>query len=307
MQLFKKYHQWGIELTGFGRPFGIGIDGDNAIMITDMDCHVVIKIDSNFHSSTCWNGIDGWTPLEKIDDGFTEKRPKNPPIGLNGPHSVAIGFGRRLIVCCYYQPSIVECLDDGSCKYLIGGDILTGPASAMIDHKERLLVAEYAQNLIHAFDLTCTYLGSIGLSSTNENLCFDACLGSSLPSSKLIGGFDRPHMAITLGDGSLLVADTWNNRVQKFSPQGFPLGCYGDGREISCPVALSSDSMGRVLVTSWGDNNLVLFTCENQSKTLDLGTKLNNPYDARFYRDGIVVADSHNGRVLICNDLLSFK
>lgn len=80
------------------------------------------------------------------------------------------------------------------------------------------------------------------------------------------GTFNEPW-GIALGpDGSVYVADTWNNRVQKFTPQGEfittwgygisqtedPFGFYG-------PRDIAVNSLGEVYVTDTGNKRVVVF------------------------------------------------
>ena len=122
--------------------------------------------------------------------------------------------------------------------------------------------------------------------------------------SSLPCGFDRLHMAMPLADGYLLVADTWNNRLQRVSPKGEAMVWPVSGTEIPCPVAVDEDGNGRILVTAWGSSRLLLFGKDGRRLELGEIPDLNKPYDARFYRDGFVVADSHNGRVLVFDKLI---
>lgn len=303
MRLFQRRWEWGLELSGFGRPFGIGVDHDDRLLVTDMDCHAVVRFDADFRAFQCHDGGSGWAAPAPLLNGVDRGRPKASPRRWNGPHSVAADPAGRLLVCCYYRPIVTALLPDGQCERLIGEEFLSGPATARVGRQGRVLVAEYAQNLILAFDPDGSFRGRLGRSAANEALRYDVGRGP-VPPSSLPGGFDRPHMAMPLVDGSLLVADTWNNRLQRFSPQGEPVAWPGADTAIPCPVAIDEDGAGRILVTAWGSGELLLFAPDGRRLHLGGIPKLDRPYDARFYRDGLVVADSHNGRVLVFDKLL---
>lgn len=302
MRLFQRRREWGLELSGFGRPFGIGIGYDGGLLVTDMDCNVVVRFDPEWRTFQWHDGGSGWAAPALLPEGVGRGRPRSSPRGWHGPHSVAADPAGSLLVCCYYQPMIAALLPSGRCERLIGEEFLSGPATARVDQQGRMLVAEYAQNLVLAFDPDGTYCGRLGRSAANEILCYDAGRGP-VPPSSLPGGFDRPHMAISLADGSLLVADTWNNRLQRFSPQGEWQVWPNADMATSCPVAIDEDSSGRILVTAWDSGELLLFGPDRRRLRLGGMPRLDKPYDARFYRDGLVVADSHNGRVLVFDEL----
>lgn len=242
-------HAWGLELTGFGRPFGLAIDGQGRLYVTDMDRHRIFRFDADLKSHDVLGTEGTW----------------------NGPHSLDFDAGGRGLVTCYYTPGI----------YVLGSNTplqleraVTGPASALFDASGRFLVAEYSQNAVLQYEA-------------------DGRLATTFD-----GRFDRPHMARELADGTVLVADTWNNKLQRFDPSGAPLDA--DVAVVSCPVAIDSDPGRGWLVTAWGDNAIVRFDANGRPAGRLDAPALDKPYDARWLDDDrIAVADSHHSRVLI--------
>lgn len=308
-------------LTGFGRPFGLGFDNRGLLLVTDMDCHVVVRWDLDQNSYQCHYGINEcWGPALAPLSGFSSTRPKQHPVGWNGPHSAASDASGRIVVTCYYSPAVVNVPTDGVAELLIGPDRLSGPASATIDPQGRLLVAEYAKNLVMGFDASGRYLGRLGRATNGDALLFDSD-DLAVPASAGAGGFDRLHMATTGVDGCILVADTWNNRLQKFSPSGEYLCLLNDLTgwkdvpdrgfwnrtvgpvSIPCPVAMDQHADGRILVTAWGSSQLFLLESGGCGTELSVPTTLCKPYDARFHKNGVVIADTHNGRVLVVENI----
>lgn len=320
MRLFHQKTEWGIMLSGFGRPFGIGFDLKGNLLVTDMDCHVVIRFDTNFETFQLHDGLGGsWSNQFKINSGYSSERSKCAPHGWNGPHSVTTGSSGQLFVTCYYQPMVVELAGDGKAKVLITSKELTGPATAQLNAQGHLLVAEYAQNLVLRFQLDGSYHGRLGRDARRGLLVFDSAVGGVLRSS-LIGGFDRPHMVKSLSDKSIVVADTWNNRLQRFASSGEFIAWHsGEGRWraglqteinaklgiIKCPVAIDEGPSGQLLVTAWGSDRLLLFGSDGAARSVIGLPQLNKPYDARFFNKGVVVADTGNGRVLVLDKLNS--
>lgn len=320
MQLFRQSHSWGLEITGLGRPMGLGLDRQGGLLATDMDCHLLLHFDSTLQQVRCHDGlINGWGKQIPLTPGHTTLRPSRAPGGWNGPHGLVEDSLGRLLVTCYYTPLVAALNHDGTAEVLIGGDLLKGPATACIDAQGRILVAEYAMNLLMVFDPQGGYLGRLGFQTGVGLLRFDTGRGA-VPAATAAGAFDRLHMAVGAPDGGVVVADTWNHRLQRFSSQGEFTGCLVDGRGwqpvveptgvavdrgISCPVAVDMNEAGQLLVTAWARNQVLLLDAQGQIVPMQLPFELDKPYDARFFRQGLVIADSHHGRILIVDNLAS--
>ena len=102
-------------------------------------------------------------------------------------------------------------------------DALGGACYGSIDDSGRLMVAEYKLNAVFAVTSEGLFVGALGggHSGFTEQRGFAAGKGGS--------EFDRPHMCRGRADGTLIVADTWNHRLQLFSHDGRFLGVLGGG------------------------------------------------------------------------------
>ena len=197
----------------------------------------------------------------------------------------------------------------------ITGDELIGPATTRRDAKGCLLVSDYAQNAVLKYKTDGEIIWRLGAESRQVETKSRANT-SGVQKTSLLARFDRPHMATPLKDETIVVADTWNNRLQRFSPDGELISWHsGDGGwqaamespveaslgTFKCPVAVDENLAGDLLVTLWGSGNLMLLSSDGTSQPIPVLQSLNKPYDARFFGAGVVVADTGNGRVLVLN------
>lgn len=272
-------HAWGLELTGFGRPFGLGRDRDGRLLVTDMDLHLVVRLDARLERFEWHNGSGGWQGPVPVASRRVDAAPPRQatPAAFNGPHSVDVDRHGDLYVTCYYGAAIHRVSASGEPLATIGRDVLTGPASAMFDAGGRLLVAEYAQNAVLVLDTAGRVMG------------------------RLRGVFDRPHMARALADGTIAVADTWNDRVQQFTMDG-ELMDETLAAPVARPVAVDPLPDGRLLITAWGDDRVLAVDRATSTIASMMAPGLDHPYDARWMDAGVVVADSHHARVLVLSE-----
>lgn len=299
-----------IEITGFARPFGLKVIPDGTAYVTDMDLHAVFRIAPDFRTYRVLVGPDGWsTPQAFGPDQQRQAEPRGPQI-FNGPHSLDISADGDMCITTYYTPALHFVAPNGRIKHtaqeLTAGITLTGPATSNYTPDGTLLIAEYTQNSVIRWHPHNGQIDTIGHTQPDNAL------------------FERLHMAKQLGSGKLIVADTWHHRLVLIDQNGMCIGWWRPspkneqqdawnpdiktdvgsatpGNSFG-PVAVDEHPLtGDVLVTDWGNNRLLQLRPEGRIvATLD-NFDLKNPYDARFYGNGLVIADSHHGRVLFIN------
>jgi len=127
------------------------------------------------------------------------------------------------------------------------------------------------------------------------------------------GGLFNEPWGIAVGpDGSVYVADTWNNRIQKFTPDGKFIKAWGFGISQTDdpfgfygPRAIAVNAEGHVLVTDTGNKRVVVFDSDGNYLTkfgeTGLGPgQFDEPVGIAVDSAGqVFVADTWNQRVQV--------
>jgi predicted membrane-bound mannosyltransferase/sugar lactone lactonase YvrE len=123
------------------------------------------------------------------------------------------------------------------------------------------------------------------------------------------GTFFEPWGLAVAPDGSVYVADTWNHRIQKFSPEGEFLTMWGFFGQAERPDAFWGprdvviDEEGRIIVSDTGNKRIVIFGPDGESiaefgeEGFALG-QFYEPVGLALDTDGnLYVADTWNQRI----------
>ena len=212
---------------------------------------------------------------------------------FNGPHSVLSGLDDQLFVLCYYDSTLWSLKGETPAKKLDLNQCIGGPATITRMNENLIAVTNYGFNSIAWFDNKFNYLGRMGFDKQKGARVFDKEKGQLLPTSSL-GGFDRPHMIQSLSNKGFAIADSWNNRVVKCDCSPFELE----------ELLNSSDSVLDKCVDEFRKNKSLVIIDEVGKRTLYNGLiDLKKPYHAVFNNGGVAIADSHNSRVLLIDDV----
>jgi predicted membrane-bound mannosyltransferase/DNA-binding beta-propeller fold protein YncE len=135
--------------------------------------------------------------------------------------------------------------------------------------------------------------------------------GSTIEGGAPAGTFYEPWSIAIGTDGSVFVADTWNHRIQKFTPDGEFLmqwGNFGQGESATAfwgPRDIAIDSKGWVYVTDTGNKRIVVFD-ENRNFITEFGGagllagQFDEPVGVAVDKNGrIYVADTWNQRIQV--------
>ena len=81
------------------------------------------------------------------------------------------------------------------------------------------------------------------------------------------GEFNRPYGIALDGDGMVYVADYWNNRVQKLTPEGKVLAVIntkGKGDRLNQPVGLCVDNNDILYVVDYGSSTVCMYNTDGE-------------------------------------------
>ena len=220
-----------------------------------------------------------------------------------------------------------------------GNDQLNGPYGVDVDAAGNIYVADSNNSTIKKFSPEYKFVASVGVNGKGNGQFFQLrravvgagsnplvygadlwgnkvevftnagaltrTLGGSHPPT---GGFNKPYgLALTATD--MLVADTANHRVQRFTYAGKFLSSFGErgfGEDLSGlnwerDVAVSPSGM--IWVADSKNNRLLEFTAAGAATGKALGRlgsangQFNWPYALSFLGSDLVVADTFNDRV----------
>ncbi len=176
---------------------------------------------------------------------------------------------------------------------------LQRPRAIAIARDGTVYVADTANHRIQHFDASGTWLGGWGT--------FGDVAAGSAPG----GTFNEPWGIALAPDGKVLVADTWNHRIQVFQPDGTFVrmwGTLGQGaspQELYGPRAITVDERGRVFVVDTGNKRVMVYDEEGGYLT-QVGSagfeagQFDEPVGISLTPAGdLVVADTWNRRVQV--------
>lgn len=199
----------------------------------------------------------------------------------------------------YQEKSIVLAADQIIGTGGVGPGQFNAPRGIAFAPDGSLYVADSRNHRIQHFNAQGEFLGMWGSFG-------DVATGQAPPAT-----FNEPWGVAIGPDGSVYVADTWNHRIQKFTPEGKPLltwGHYGlaeSGDAFWGPRGIAVDSQGRVYVTDTGNKRVVVFDA-NGNYISQFGTvgmepgQFDEPVGLALDADGnVYVADTWNQRIQV--------
>ena len=199
---------------------------------------------------------------------------------------------------------------------ILAGDnfyMMDSPRDVAIGPDGRIYVADSRNHRILIFTSEGEFIdefGQFGASDYNTNVM--------APN----GTFNEPWGIAVGPDGIVYVADTWNNRIQKFDSNGNFINLWGDfgaaetAYDFWGPRAVAVDSAGNIFVSDTGNKRVVIFDSNGQNlgefggAGMGVG-QFDEPVGIEVDDEGrVYIADTWNSRIQIMlpdADLLSYS
>jgi len=290
------------SISGFSRPFGITVDEVENMYITDFGGHNLLIYDRNF------NLIQNINP--------------NDESILKNPHSVDFDSKENMYITDFGNKKIQKFSKEGEfMKTIIDEDYLKGPATSYFDENENLYVSDYGSNALLKFSKNGAFMGWIGAKQDGTLTNGWEIRLSETSASTIPGGFDRLHMSRVDQNENIYVADTWNNRIQKFSKNGKLIGWIGAKQDgtltngwekegiaasssipggLNTPVSLDISEDGDLIIFEFNGNRIQKFSKEGKFIEI-LATGFNQGYDAKLKNNKLYVVDTGHNKIQIIN------
>jgi streptogramin lyase len=147
-----------------------------------------------------------------------------------------------------------------------GGEV-GGPAGTAVDSAGNVYVAEQDNDRVTKYDSNGNFLLTWG-KDVNQSTPGDVCTSGDTcqagTSGTADGQFDEPSGLTVDSSGNVYVADSGNDRIQKFDASGAFLtkwGASGSANgEFNMPTDVATDSLGEVYVTDRDNNRIQRFS-----------------------------------------------
>jgi streptogramin lyase len=167
----------------------------------------------------------------------TEQSGSAAEVGRNYNPVESKGMPTKFAEFSVSATALVDIEENGACPAL-----LAGPKSLAVAPDGDVYVADLGHSRISVFNDQGIYLFSFGT------------LGPE-PGKGKPGEFNEPSGVAVGPDGTVYVADTWNERIQKFDPKGTYLGEYsGPSYAFYSPRDVAVDNAGILYVADTGNS-----------------------------------------------------
>lgn len=274
--------------TGPGQltsPHNVAIAADGTIYVLDSGNHRVSVFDANGAFVTSWGQFG------------------DQPGQFNDPWGLAVD-DEFVYVADTWNYRIQKFTRDGEFVLAfgqsgspsadqVGGGLFYGPRDILVLPNNRLLVTDTGNHRLQMFDRDGNFIQQLGSLGT------------------LLGQMHEPVGLAEGPAGDIFLADTWNSRIQRFSPDLTPLAEWKvdawSGESIVNKPYLAVDSNGRLYVTDPEGYRVLIFNTGGQylGRFGAFGTDLSTfglPQGIAIdSQNAVYVVDSANSRVLKFN------
>jgi sugar lactone lactonase YvrE len=266
---------------GMRGPVGLAIDAEGRLWVADAGNHRILRFDgaASKADGAAANGVLGQANFTTSDTGLSAS-------GLNNPQGVAVDGNGRLWVADTFNNRVLRF--DGAASKTNGApangvlgqtgftsktiDQISIPFGVAVDSSGRVWVVNNTASTLIA---TSAVLRFDNAASKDNGTAPDGILGTTTGSGITANRFSYPTGAAVDSQGTLWVADYFNNRVLRF-----------DNASSKTNGAAADGVLGQ---TTFGTNGSGITQ-----------NRLNGPYGLAVDANGtLLAADSNNNRVLV--------
>lgn len=280
--VYRLTETWGRKGSGpgqFRRPTGIAAERDS-VLVADTGNQRVQRLSMSGRF------------IERFGEGA----------GLRKPIDVAPGPNQTIYVSDFELDRIFAFSADGALLLKWGESgtapgAFEAPAGLAVDQQGRVYVASFHDGRVQVFDASGQWIRSIGGKGRGP------------------GQFTYPTDVAVQGE-AVFVADAYNHRIQKLSPEGKAVAAWGHRwrrflglrAAFRVPTGVALDSQGRIHVADSANRRVVLLSPEGRFlgdwKMKDGKPNVYSPTRVAVLGDKVLAVDTANDRILVLEVLL---
>jgi sugar lactone lactonase YvrE len=263
-------------------PRNLDVAPDGRIVVADSGNHRIVVFSPEGELLTTWGGFGSEPGLFNEPWG----------IAVDRQHVYVADTWNHRVQKFTYEGELVDIFGQAGtpAEGDPGAGLFFGPRSIVLLGDDRILVTDTGNHRLQMFDQDGNFIRQVG------------------GQGALLGQLYEPVGLAVEPDGDILLADTWNSRVQRFTAELLPIGEWSveawEGESINNKPYLVVDSENRAYVTDPEGYRVLIFDEGGQYVgrfgrygTDDSGFGLPNGI-AVDAEDNIYVADAGNNRIL---------